>query len=290
MHVGMWTVLASVCNQKQSWETFFGSTPRLQGLVSLCLWSDLIHFTQSQSINHMEIYVRIIARQWAKGAYIEREILLDKILILIDAMQIIKLSICFCVCVCVWRAPALCSYKSLLFLLLFKFKNLLAWSVSSDRWWLHQQLQHLLEIHYNCELRHCHCHCELWLIVSSFLVYSEKWDTVSVKAPTNFAVNLAHSPCPSLSLSLSFSLPCWPASLALVSTTSRGIIWPKQVAYYQTQYTHTFTVVLLCSEIQESTVRMLSILPPKNPLTSFDFEYVLLLFNNYREAVVVSVY
>lgn len=40
-------------------------------------------------------------------------------------------------------------------------------------------------------------------------------------------------------------------------------------------------------------MRMLSILPPKNPLTSdpsFDFEYVLLLFNNYREAVVVSVY
>lgn len=61
------------------------------------------------------------------------------------------------------------------------------------------------------------------------------------------------------------------------------------------------TVALLCSEIQESrienrvesTVRMLSILPPKNPLTSaaasFDFEYVLLLFNNYREAVVVVV-
>lgn len=40
-------------------------------------------------------------------------------------------------------------------------------------------------------------------------------------------------------------------------------------------------------------MRMLSILPPKNPLTSaaasFDFEYVLLLFNNYREAVVVVV-
>lgn len=62
--------------------------------------------------------------------------------------------------------------------------------------------------------------------------------------------------------------------------------------------THTLTVVLLCSEIQESriesslNVRMLSILPPKNPLTSetsFDFEYVLLLFNNYREAVVVAI-
>lgn len=39
-------------------------------------------------------------------------------------------------------------------------------------------------------------------------------------------------------------------------------------------------------------MRMLSILPPKNPLTSktsFDFEYVLLLFNNYREAVVVAI-
>lgn len=239
----------------------------------------------------MEIYVRIIARQWAQKAHIEREILLDKILILIDAMQIIKLSIC--VCVCVWRAPALCSYKSLLFLLLFKFKNLLAWSVSSDRWWLHQQLQHLLEIHYNCELRHCHCHCELWLIVSSFLVYSEKWDTVSVKAPTNFAVNLAHSPYPSLSLSLApylagqLALPWFPRQVMALFGQN------KSPTTKHNTHTHLqWFYFVLRFKNRESTVRMLSTLPPKNPLTSdpsFDFEYVLLLFNNYREAVVAAV-
>lgn len=106
-------------------------------------------------------------------------------------------------CLCVCAAPALCSHKSLLFLLLFKFKNLLlAWSVSSDRWWLYQQqLQHLLEIHYNCEPT---LSLSLWAVTDCFVIsaYSEKWDTpVSVKAPANFAVNLAHSPRPSLSLS-----------------------------------------------------------------------------------------
>lgn len=185
MHGGMWTVLASVCNQKLSWETFFGSTPRLRAPSRCrcrCLWSDLIHFTQSQSINHMEIYVRIlsIGRQWKWGAYIEREKLLDKILILIDAMQIINL--------CVFAAPALCSYKSLLFLLPFKFKNLLAWSVSSDRWWLHQrQLQHLLEIHYNCEPT---LSLSLWAVTDCFVIsaYSEKWDTQSALKPQRISL------------------------------------------------------------------------------------------------------
>lgn len=210
-------------------------------------------------------------------------------------MQIINL--CLCVCVCV--QPPHSAAINLFYFYCCSSSRTFCWLEVSqvDRWWLHQQqLQHLLEIHYNCEPT---LSLSLWAVTDCFVIsaYSEKWDTpVSVKAPANFVVNLAHSPRPSLSL----SLPCWPASLALDSTTSHGIIWPKQVAYYQTQHTHT--VVLLCSEIQESrienrvesTVRMLSILPPKNPLTSaaanFDFEYVLLLFNNYREAVVVAVY
>lgn len=186
MHGGMWTVLASVCNQKLSWETFFGSTPRLRAPTRcLCLWSDLIHFTQSQSINHMEIYVRIlsIGRQWGRAAYRKGKIVRQDLDL--DRRYANYKSPCLCVRVC--AAPALCSYKSLLFLLLFKFKNLSAWSVSSDRWWLHQQLQHLLEIHYNCEPT---LSLSLWAVTDCFVIsaYSEKWDTQSALKPQRISL------------------------------------------------------------------------------------------------------
>lgn len=99
MHGGMWTVLASVCNQQQSWETFFGSTPRLRA-PSRCLWSDLIHFTQSQSINHMEIYVRIIARQWARGAYRKGNIVRQDLDLDRRYANYKTLHLYLCVCVC----------------------------------------------------------------------------------------------------------------------------------------------------------------------------------------------
>lgn len=164
----MWTVLASVCNQKLSWETFFGSTPRLSApSCCLCPWSDLLHFTQSQSINHMEIYVRIlsIGRQWARGAYIvEREKLLDKILILIDAMQIISSG------VCVFVQPPHSSAINLFYFYCCSSSRTFCWLEVSQ-----VIADGFISSSYNIFLkfitivnRHCHCHCELWLIVSSF--------------------------------------------------------------------------------------------------------------------------
>lgn len=106
-----------------------------------------------------------IGRQWARGAYIvEREKLLDKILILIDAMQIISSG------VCVFVQPPHSAAINLFYFYCCSSSRTFCWLEVSQ-----VIADGFISSSYNIFLkfitivnRHCHCHCELWLIVSSF--------------------------------------------------------------------------------------------------------------------------